>query len=150
MGLGVVAVVGVAAGLAALDAPGAEGRIDVDERQVRAGVGGGDRQAVAVRHHVGWDRGGRGKRQRQRSGLGHGPRCYHARMEFGQWYPLTAAEAHAPAGPGVLVRVRTGLVEYPRGKSAMVHYQAADDVRAAASRAGRRSPRRAPTGCAAT
>ena len=30
------------------------------------------------------------------------------------------------------VRVRVGLVDYPRGKSAMVHYAVADDVRAAA------------------
>lgn len=54
-------------------------------------------------------------------------------MEFGRWYPLAAAADHAPAAPGVLqVRVRTGLIDYPRGKSAMVHYQAAADVRAAA------------------
>lgn len=54
-------------------------------------------------------------------------------MEFGRWYPLGDAATHAPAGPGVLqVRVRTGLVDYPRGKSAMVHYAATDDVRATA------------------
>ncbi|MBK9036923.1 MAG: hypothetical protein IPL61_37670 [Myxococcales bacterium] len=54
-------------------------------------------------------------------------------MEFGRWYPLTAAAAHAPPGPGVFqVRVRDGLIDYPRGKSAMVHYAAAPDVRAAA------------------
>lgn len=40
----------------------------------------------------------------------------------------------APAGPGVFqVRVADGLVDYPRGKSAMVHYEAAGDVRAAAT-----------------
>lgn len=54
-------------------------------------------------------------------------------MEFGRWYPLTAAAEQAPPTPGVLqVRVRVGLVDYPRGKSAMVHYAVADDVRAAA------------------
>lgn len=54
-------------------------------------------------------------------------------MEFGRWYPLTAAADHAPAAPGVLqLRVRIGLVDYPRGKSAMVHYAVAEDVRAAA------------------
>ncbi len=52
---------------------------------------------------------------------------------FGRWYPLADAAAHAPAEPGVLqLRVARGLVDYPRGKSAMVHYQAADDLRAAA------------------
>lgn len=54
-------------------------------------------------------------------------------MQFGRWYPLALAADHAPAGRGVFqVRTRLGLVEYPRGKSAMVHYGAADDVRAAA------------------
>ena len=52
---------------------------------------------------------------------------------FGRWYPLRLAAAHAPTGPGVLqLRVAAGLCDYPRGKSAMVHYQAADDVRTAA------------------
>lgn len=53
-------------------------------------------------------------------------------MEFGRWYALAEAGSLAPAGPGVFqLRVRTGLVDYPRGRSAMVHYGAADDVRAA-------------------
>lgn len=53
---------------------------------------------------------------------------------FGRWYPLRDAAAHAPAAPGVLqLRVADGLVEYPRGKSAMVHYAAAADLRAAAT-----------------
>ena len=54
-------------------------------------------------------------------------------MRFCRWYPLAAAAAHAPAGEGVLqLRVATGLVDYPRGKSAMVAYVCAPDVRAAA------------------
>jgi hypothetical protein len=53
-------------------------------------------------------------------------------MEFDRWYPLASAELHAPSGPGVFqVRIRTGLVDYPRGRSAMVHYGAADNVRVA-------------------
>ena len=52
---------------------------------------------------------------------------------FGRWYPLREAAAHAPAAPGVLqLRLATGLRDYPRGKSAMLHYEAAVDVRAAA------------------
>ena len=53
---------------------------------------------------------------------------------FGRWYPLRDAAAHAPVAPGVLqVRVAHGhLLDYPRGKSAMVHYAAAADLRAAA------------------
>lgn len=62
-------------------------------------------------------------------------------MQFGRWYPLAQAAAHAPAAPGVFqVRTRTGLVDYPRGKSAMVHYAAADDVRAAATAYARAHP----------
>jgi hypothetical protein len=41
---------------------------------------------------------------------------------------------HAPSEEGVLqVRLATGLIDYPRGKSAMVHYEHAPDVRAAAT-----------------
>lgn len=55
-------------------------------------------------------------------------------MRFGLWYPLIEARDHAPAAEGVWqLRLATGLVDYPRGKSAMVHYGHAVDVRAAAS-----------------
>jgi hypothetical protein len=54
-------------------------------------------------------------------------------MRFGPWYPLADARDHAPAGEGVLqLRLATGLRDYPRGKSAMLHYEHATDVRAAA------------------
>ena len=54
-------------------------------------------------------------------------------MQFGPWYPLAEAGAHAPAGEGMLqLRRATGLVDYPRGKSAMTYYAHATDVRAAA------------------
>jgi hypothetical protein len=53
-------------------------------------------------------------------------------MRFCAWYQLDEAADHAPAARGVLqVRVPQ-LLDYPTGKSAMVHYQLADDVRAAA------------------
>lgn len=56
-------------------------------------------------------------------------------MRFTRWYPLAEAGRHAPAGEGVLqLRLASGLVDYPTGKSAMVYYAAADDVRAAALR----------------
>jgi hypothetical protein len=54
-------------------------------------------------------------------------------MRFCPWYPLAEAAAHAPSGEGVLqLRIVEGLLDYPRGKSAMVHYEHARDVRAAA------------------
>jgi hypothetical protein len=53
-------------------------------------------------------------------------------MRFGPWYPLSDARDHAPAAEGVWqVRLATGLLDYPRGKSAMVHYGYATDVLAA-------------------
>ena len=56
-------------------------------------------------------------------------------VRFCPWYPLADAAAHAPAAEGVLqVRQAQGLLDYPRGKSAMVHYEHALDVRAAATR----------------
>lgn len=55
-------------------------------------------------------------------------------MRFGRWYPLAEAATCAPHAPGVFqVRIAGGLLDYPRGKSAMVSYQAADDVAAAAA-----------------
>jgi hypothetical protein len=55
-------------------------------------------------------------------------------VRFCPWYPLADAAAHAPAGEGVFqVRVASGLLDYPTGKSAMVHYEHATDVRAAAT-----------------
>lgn len=54
-------------------------------------------------------------------------------MRFCPWYPLDDAAAHAPAVEGVLqLRIADGLIDYPRGKSAMVAYAHAGDVRAAA------------------
>jgi hypothetical protein len=54
-------------------------------------------------------------------------------VRFCPWYPLADAAQHAPAAEGVLqIRLAHGLVDYPRGKSAMVHYEHATDVRAAA------------------
>ena len=54
-------------------------------------------------------------------------------MRFGPWYPLADARDLAPAAEGVLqLRLASGLLDYPRGKSAMVHYAHAEDVRAAA------------------
>jgi hypothetical protein len=54
-------------------------------------------------------------------------------MRFGPWYPLAEARDRAPAAAGVLqLRLASGLLDYPRGKSAMVHYAHAADVRAAA------------------
>lgn len=55
-------------------------------------------------------------------------------MRFCPWYPLADAAAHAPAAEGVLqLRLAEGLLEYPTGKSAMVHYEHAADVRACAT-----------------
>lgn len=54
-------------------------------------------------------------------------------MKFGAWYPLSTAGDLAPAGEGVLqLRLASGLVDYPRGKSAMVWYEHAADARTAA------------------
>ena len=54
-------------------------------------------------------------------------------MRFCPWYPLADAAAHVPAGEGVLqVRLQAGLLDYPTGKSAMVHYAHTHDLRAAA------------------
>jgi hypothetical protein len=53
-------------------------------------------------------------------------------MRFCAWYPLDDAAGHAPAERGVLQVRAPELLAYPSGKSAMVHYELADDVRTAA------------------
>ncbi len=54
-------------------------------------------------------------------------------MTFCPWYPLADAADRAPAVEGVLqLRVAEGLLDYPRGKSAMIHYEHARDMHAAA------------------
>ena len=54
-------------------------------------------------------------------------------MKFCPWYPLEDAGRHTPVGEGILqVRLAAGLLDYPRGKSAMVWYQHATQLRAAA------------------
>lgn len=56
-------------------------------------------------------------------------------MRFGPWYRLDDAGGRLPAAPGVLqLRLERGLVRYPRGKSAMIRYVAAGDVRTLAAR----------------
>jgi hypothetical protein len=54
-------------------------------------------------------------------------------VTFGRWIPLSEAAAQAPARAGVLQLRARALCDYPTGKSAMVHYQAAADLRAAAA-----------------
>ncbi len=54
-------------------------------------------------------------------------------MRFCPWYPLADAALHSPLGEGVLqVRLERGLLDYPTGKSARVHYAYAHDLRAVA------------------
>ncbi|MFN0249370.1 MAG: hypothetical protein ACKV2T_20965 [Kofleriaceae bacterium] len=54
-------------------------------------------------------------------------------MRFGPWYPLVEAGDHTPAAENVVqVRLAAGLLDYPRGKSAMVWYAHARDARAKA------------------
>lgn len=71
-------------------------------------------------------------------------------MQFGPWTPLSpmldgSSVPALPAAAGVFqLRVESGLVAYPRGKSAMVAYGGGDDLRASLgeflrSDAGRRA-----------
>jgi hypothetical protein len=59
-------------------------------------------------------------------------------VRFGPWYRLADAAHEAPGSAGVLqIRLAHGLRDYPRGKSAMVAYAVAADVRAAATELAR-------------
>lgn len=62
-------------------------------------------------------------------------------MSFGRWYPLDEVAEHAPAGPGVYqVRLAHGLLDYPTGRSAMIHYAAAPDLSIAVAELARTHP----------
>ena len=53
-------------------------------------------------------------------------------MRFVSWYPLATAGEHAPPRAGVFqIRVASGLLDYPTGKSAMIYYACAPDLAAA-------------------
>jgi len=63
-------------------------------------------------------------------------------VRFCPWYSLADAAAHVPAGEGVLqIRLEHGLLDYPTGKSAMVHYAHARDLRACAQALAAAHPR---------
>ena len=48
---------------------------------------------------------------------------------FCPWYPLVDAASHAPPCAGVFqIKIPQGLITYPRGKSAMIHYGLAGDL----------------------
>ena len=50
-------------------------------------------------------------------------------VRFGEWVPLAQGAARAPRGPGVYqVKLSSGLIDYPTGRSAMIHYGAEEDV----------------------
>lgn len=64
-------------------------------------------------------------------------------MRFGRWHRLDRAAAEAPAAPGVFqLKIATGLVDYPTGKSAMIRYGAARDLRRAVADLARDNPGR--------
>lgn len=60
-------------------------------------------------------------------------------MTFGRWQKLAAATV--PRRRGVLqARLAAGLVDYPTGKSAMVYYDADEDLSRVLERLGARVP----------
>jgi hypothetical protein len=62
-------------------------------------------------------------------------------VEFCSWYSLADAAVAAPAAPGVYQIKQPNVIDYPTGKSAMIHYGAASDVRAALLALAERHPR---------
>lgn len=57
------------------------------------------------------------------------------RGRFSGWYPAADALQYTPRAPGVFqVRKQRGLLAYPQGKSAMIRYGHAVDMRAALER----------------
>jgi hypothetical protein len=52
-------------------------------------------------------------------------------MRFSSWYPAPQIGERAPACAGVFQVRGPDLLEYARGRSAMVHYEQAIDLRAA-------------------
>lgn len=68
--------------------------------------------------------------RRTRGSVENRAASYHPGVQFGPWHRLRAEEF--PSAPGVLqLRREHGLVQYPRGRSAMIRYLAVADLRAA-------------------
>jgi hypothetical protein len=64
-------------------------------------------------------------------------------MRFGRWHRLGEAAAEAPSAPGVFqVKVASGLIAYPTGRSAMIRYGAARDLKSAVAELARAHPDR--------
>lgn len=64
-------------------------------------------------------------------------------MRFGRWHRLDEAAAEAPSAPGVFqLKIASGLIDYPTGKSAMIHYGAARDLRQVVAELARANPGR--------
>jgi hypothetical protein len=64
-------------------------------------------------------------------------------MRFGRWHRLELAAAEAPEGPGVYqIKIASGLVAYPTGKSAMIRYGAARELRRAVAELAAANPGR--------
>ena len=62
-------------------------------------------------------------------------------MNFCPWYALSTSGMRAPREAGVFqVKVIAGLVEYPGGKSAMVHYGHGSDLLAVTNAFDREYP----------
>lgn len=50
-------------------------------------------------------------------------------LRFTPWYPLVDAEASVPAEAGVFQVRASGLLAYPTGRSAMIHYGSGPNLR---------------------
>lgn len=113
---------------------GAEGWIDVDQRKATVLERRQD-LAIVSADELAIPRAPGGVGSKFARMVEHNLRApYHRGVttNFCPWYSLSEASDKAPDAPGVFqVRVSEGLIDYPSGKSAMVHYGFGADLAAA-------------------